>query len=70
MVIDLEFAYVGYAVNDLSYVFSQTNFSLEYKRLFIRSYLNALGVSDTENDVDELIFLTQNVRDFVSFGPV
>jgi len=56
MVIDLEFAHVGYAVNDLSYVFSQTNFSLEYKRLFIRSYLNALGVSDTEKDVDELIF--------------
>ena len=29
---------------------------LEYKRLLIQTYLNALGLSDTEKDVDELIF--------------
>jgi thiamine kinase-like enzyme len=51
-VIDLEFVHVGYAVNDLGYVFSGSISQTKFKKLFLKTYLNALGYPESDEDVD------------------
>ena len=53
--VDFEFACVNYAVKDLTWAFTIWLFNPKLRRSFIKKYLECMGDSTSDDNVDEII---------------